>query len=350
MKKHRGAAAAARREKRRKDGPAAAGVVRKRRQVADEDMFSSYARLEIHEAMLKDVPRTDAYRRAILAGKEAHFAGKVVLDVGCGVGILSLFAARLGGAKRVYAVEACAETAARARRVVAANGLSRTVKVICGTIEEVKLPSKVDTIISEWMGYFMVHESMLDSVFVARDRWLKEGGAMYPSRAQLFAVPGDFREQVEKKTGYWSTDVYGFDLSVLRSEAEAKLRAASPLSDYCQPGQLLQRKAHVVADWDLTTRPRKDVRSVEASFVSVAKKAGVFNGFAIWFDVSFPTEPAIVLSTGPGDPPTHWGQTIALVDHHLDVKRGQAIDWTLRIAECSANHRFYDLRFEYGLA
>lgn len=59
------------------------------------------------------------------------------------------------------------------------------IEVIQGTIESVELPEKVDIIISEWMGYFLLRESMLDSVLVARDKFLKPGGAMYPSHANM---------------------------------------------------------------------------------------------------------------------------------------------------------------------
>ena len=59
-------------------------------------------------------------------------------------------------------------------------------EVIQGTIETVSLPEKVDIIISEWMGYFLLRESMLDSVLVARDRFLKPGGSLFPSHARLF--------------------------------------------------------------------------------------------------------------------------------------------------------------------
>ena len=36
--------------------------------------------------------------------------------------------------------------------------------------------SQVDVIVSEWMGYFLLYESMLDSVIWARDKYLAPGG------------------------------------------------------------------------------------------------------------------------------------------------------------------------------
>ena len=50
----------------------------------------------------------------------ALFQDAIVLDVGCGTGILSLFAAR-AGAKRVIAVDA-SDIALKAKRIIEANG------------------------------------------------------------------------------------------------------------------------------------------------------------------------------------------------------------------------------------
>ncbi|CAE8616029.1 unnamed protein product, partial [Polarella glacialis] len=55
--------------------------------------------------------------------------------------------------------------------------------------ETVQLPEKVDIIISEWMGNFLLKEAMLDTVLLARDRFLKPGGALYPSHATLYLAP-----------------------------------------------------------------------------------------------------------------------------------------------------------------
>ena len=64
--------------------------------------FDSYAHFGIHEEMLKDEVRTVTYRNAMYHNRHL-FKDKVVLDVGCGTGILSMFAAR-AGAKHVIGV------------------------------------------------------------------------------------------------------------------------------------------------------------------------------------------------------------------------------------------------------
>ena len=59
--------------------------------------------------------------------------------------------------------------------------------MINGKVEEVELPvQKVDAIVSEWMGYFLIYESMLDTVLFARDKWLAPDGILLPDKATLF--------------------------------------------------------------------------------------------------------------------------------------------------------------------
>ena len=82
------------------------------------------------------------------------------------------------GARHVYAIE-CSSIAEQARQIVADNGLSDKVTIVHGKAEEVTLPvERVDVIISEWMGYFLLYESMLDTVIYARDKVALGGGVM----------------------------------------------------------------------------------------------------------------------------------------------------------------------------
>ncbi|XP_056001633.1 protein arginine N-methyltransferase 6-like [Ostrea edulis] len=137
----------------------------------DKEYFQSYADVGIHEDMLNDAVRTNAYRYAILKNYE-KIRGKVVADVGAGTGILSVFCVQ-AGAKKVYAIEGSA-LATQTRLVVAENKMSDRITVIQGRAEDVSLPEKVDVIVSEWMGYALFYESMLPSVLYIRDQWMKK--------------------------------------------------------------------------------------------------------------------------------------------------------------------------------
>jgi len=148
--------------------------------------YGSYSSFHIHEEMLKDTVRTRTYQRAIM-DNPMDFKDKIVMDIGAGTGILSIFAAR-AGAKHVYAIE-FAEIAIFAREIIKRNGLEDKITVIKGKMEEITLPvPQVDIIISEWMGYFLLYESMLDSVLWARDKYLVPGGKMLPDRATLYVA------------------------------------------------------------------------------------------------------------------------------------------------------------------
>jgi protein arginine N-methyltransferase 1 len=87
----------------------------------------------------------------------------------------------------------------KAREIVEVNGMTSKITLIQGKMEEVKLPfDKVDIIISEWMGYFLLYESMLDTVLYARDRYLNPGGLIFPDKATIYMAgieDGDYKEE-----------------------------------------------------------------------------------------------------------------------------------------------------------
>lgn len=89
-----------------------------------------------------------------------------------------------------------------ATEIVRENKLDHIISLVKGKVEEVTLPDgveKVDIIISEWMGYCLLYESMLDTVIYARDKWLKPGGLIFPDRASLFLVGIEDRQYKEEK-------------------------------------------------------------------------------------------------------------------------------------------------------
>ena len=89
--------------------------------------FGSYSKTSIHRTMIKDKIRTRSYRNAIFHNKHL-FEGKTVLDVGCGTGILSLFAAK-AGAKKVIGVDN-SNIAYQAKQIVVDNNLQDTIVTV----------------------------------------------------------------------------------------------------------------------------------------------------------------------------------------------------------------------------
>ena len=313
--------------------------------------FSAYSQLYHQKQMLTDHNRMAAYHAAIVGNSEV-FKDKVVMDVGTGSGILACWAAQ-AGAKRVYAVE-YTDMAKHARNVVRANGLDHIVTVIQGAVEEVILPEEdwerfgltlqndgkqqqqqtsdgkkdqrvVDIIISEWMGYFLLRESMLDSLVRARDTFLKPtSGLMMPSHATMMIAPiADEEERKAQQNEYaagmedWkefaetTSNLYGVDMSVLEADFDREQKEYYVLSSRWAelPTSCLLADHAVVKELDMHVCTVEDARGVGLSIGedegsgapfdfdvvgrSLAESddgsglAGPISGFAGWFTVDF---------------------------------------------------------------
>ena len=107
------------------------------------------------------------------------------------------------GAKHVIGVD-MSTIILKAREIVEANGMSDKITLLQGKMEEVELPfPEVDIIISEWMGYFLLYESMLDTVLWARDRYLRKDGKglIFPDKATIFMAGIEDGEYKDEKIG-----------------------------------------------------------------------------------------------------------------------------------------------------
>eukprot|EP00438_Fugacium_kawagutii_P008492 Skav210944 [mRNA] locus=scaffold713:217009:225122:+ [translate_table: standard] len=141
--------------------------------------------------MSDDKLRTEAYAAAI--AQRVASEARVVLDLGTGpFALLATIAAR-AGARKVYAIERTATAAASARQTVLSEGLEDVISVIEGNSQDVKLPEKVDLIVSELVGNVATGEGVVETIRDARrflrDELQKDPEAMIPSRCQTAIAP-----------------------------------------------------------------------------------------------------------------------------------------------------------------
>lgn len=299
--------------------------------------FDSYAHHAIHEEMLKDEVRTRTYEMAI-KNNEHLFRDKVVLDVGCGTGILSMFASQVG-AKHVYAVD-CSSIAVQARQIVELNGFGPDkITVIQGKIEEIELPvSEVDVIVSEWMGYFLLYESMLDTVIFARDKWLvKDGtGVVFPDKAVMYVCAVEDGQVKRDRIDFWSS-VYGFDMTPIQ-----KIALQEPVVDVVDSKAVVS-DAVPILHLDILTCRKEDLEFT-ASYELTANRNDYIHGLVAYFECAFTqVHKPIGFSTSPFCRYTHWKQTIFYLPENLVICDGEKISGDITCKPNRKNRRDLDI-------
>lgn len=288
-----------------------------------DNYFHSYSHHSIHWEMLSDRPRTEAYRQAIDSNTN-NFLGSTVLDIGCGTGILSLFACKSGAAK-VVAVDQ-SEIIYSAMDIARENGYEDSIVFKKGKLEDLELNEKFDIIVSEWMGYFLLFEGMLDTVIKARDKYLKPGGLMLPGSCTLYMAALSNEQIYNERINFWN-DVYGFKMTSMKKDVLSEVlvkdvNSQSVISDVFE-----------IKTFDIGTCTIEEAQAVHNSFQLRMTSSGAVHGLVFWFDCYFTVDKKspISLSTSPHAEATHWKQSILLLKEPIQLNSGELLTGEIKI-------------------
>jgi type I protein arginine methyltransferase len=264
--------------------------------------------------MIADRERFQAYSEALC---NALRPNDVVLEIGCGPGLLALMAGR-AGARKVYAIES-EEIVHHARDLAIANGLADRVEFLHGDSRNLRIPEPANIIISDLRGSLPFFDHAVTAVEDARQRFLAPGGIMIPRRDLLKAAIVDATEYYSHLTSPWRGSASGIDLS--RSLA---LVLNECYTTYFKTGQLLtEPRSWCVLDYQAGAAANA---AGDLCFQTVS--AGTAHGVCMWFETELAD--GIGFSTGPSDRRGVYGQRFFPWLQAVSVEAGQKIHVSLR--------------------
>jgi protein arginine N-methyltransferase 1 len=237
--------------------------------------------------------------------------GDIALDLGCGVGILTLFACQ-AGARRVYAIEDT-EMVEVARLNCRQNGYEERVVFVNGHSRETDLLERVDVIITETLGNFGVGEGILGALSDACRRFLKPGGAVVPAALDLVVAPVGC-EALYRACDPWGEHAYGLDLSPARPFA-----LNTPFRVALRPDWLIGEPA-VLSRFVLAKVEEVDVR---AQVTCSASREGILHGIGGWFDAEL--APGIRLTNAPPLQTPNWRHVFFPIEEPVPLEEADEI-------------------------
>ena len=279
---------------------------------------------DFHHSMLADELRTSSFQSAINSSVKP---GDVVIDIGTGTGVLSVFAAK-AGASRVYAIEQ-EPVIGVARKIAARNGLSDIITFVEGSSLDVELPESADVLITETIGNMGLDEGIIAWIIDARERFLKPGGVTIPLDMEVVAclvsVPVDY-ENIAR----WSRPLLGLDFSPLAGVARNNVHWAD-----LSRAEFATRPVSIYA----TDFSHDAVSMSTVNTVEVTKDVNV-HGIGVWFRSSL-TADIHITNEAPNGVPS-WEHGFLPLDQPIAVRKGQTTtmelgssvngaDWTWRV-------------------
>jgi SAM-dependent methyltransferase len=269
--------------------------------------------LQFYGRMIAD-RRMDAYVAAL---RETVRRDSVVMDLGCGPGVLALIACKLG-ARRVYAVEP-ENVIGLAREAAAANGFSHRIEFFENLSTEIAVPEPATIIVSDLRGVLPWFQQHIPSIIDARKRLLARGGVLIPHRDILWAAVVEAPEQYEELVGPWQSNKFELDLT-----AGTRLITNTWRKTPLTPEQFLTEPIR----WATVDYYEVNSPDIRAEISWRASRNATAHGFAVWFDSELIE--GIGFSNHPGAQQMIYGTGLFPFTRPVEISEGEQIK--LRLA------------------
>lgn len=275
--------------------------------------FTGYS-LESYGVMMLDGVRLPAYVEAL---RQHVKSGMVVADLGAATGVLSLLACKLGAA-RVYAIDPDISIEV-ARESALANGYGDRITCIAKLSTEVKLPEKVDLIVSDMRGSLPLLDFHLPTIKDARERFLKPDGRLIPAKDVMRCAPVDFAAAYERLESPWMRNELDLNLNAARKYVVKEWWRYRIESEHL----LSEPQDWATLDYQTVSQP-----NVDGTMEWTIRRAGTLHGLCMWFDTTLCE--GVGYSTGPGCKDTVYGHSFIPLDQPVDVVEGDRLEAHIR--------------------
>eukprot|EP00331_Platyophrya_macrostoma_P006881 CAMPEP_0176432044 /NCGR_PEP_ID=MMETSP0127-20121128/15163_1 /TAXON_ID=938130 /ORGANISM="Platyophrya macrostoma, Strain WH" /LENGTH=354 /DNA_ID=CAMNT_0017814147 /DNA_START=22 /DNA_END=1086 /DNA_ORIENTATION=- len=277
------------------------------------------ARISSNVSTIHDKVRIKAFQTILTTLK-----GKNVLHLGCGLGIVSMMAAR-AMANHVVAIDTSAIVDAVA--VVAKQNNIDNLTFVRGKLREVKLPiERFDVVICEWMGAFLTNDAVIEDLVYCREHLLNEGGVICPDRSSLHVVGITDYNYYFDSVEYWD-NVYGFNMQPMK-----KLVMEEASTSHI-PRQCIATNSCLVHTIDIKTLDAAK-RNYASTFTIQANKKATLHFLTFYIDCAFtnPVHPGanFVIGFNPGRS-NAWTEVSVPLNEPIPVNPGDVVKGTVSV-------------------
>lgn len=277
------------------------------------------ARISSNVTAIHDQVRLKAFQTILTSLK-----GKNVLHLGCGVGILSMMAAR-AMASHVVAVDSSAIVDAVS--VVAEQNKLTNITFLRGSLKELKLPvEKFDVVICEWMGSFLTNEAILNDLVYCRDHLLAPGGLICPDRSSLHVAGISDYNYYFDSVEYWD-NVYGFNMLPMK-------RLVREEASTCHiPKSCIATNSCLVHTVDVN-KLDLEKKNFSSTFTIQASRKTTIHFLTFFVDCTFtnPHNPGANFAIGFHlGRPNVWTEVSVMLEDNIPVNQGDIIKGTVTV-------------------